>query len=386
MSDPNTLYVLSIDGGGERGLISTCFMEQFCVQAGINPNEIWKKFDVISGSSIGGIQALAYAKGLSPTDIKPFFTEDGPWIFTTSSSTASVRPSMLSKINTIVNGPFANPTFYPSTTDGIGTRRLKEKLTEVFGTDILTDLHTNVVITSFEKNDADPEFEQSINCPVYFSNSSIVPVLRGQNYSAVDVCMATSAAPLYFPPYAIETYSFIDGGVTQNNPAPIAIAVGKALKKNANRVCLLSVGTGLGDVGFGSPYGVATIQQEIKEFKESPKLYAEKYNVSEGEMSGIAEMHNLGLLEGAYLIMFLLGALNTAPQEAAAMEINIRSNYNYTRENLFSLRFNYFLEDDKDTEMDFTTPDILSYYQSSAAAKYSENSNEISTFIGHLNA
>ena len=49
MSDPNTLRILSIDGGGVRGLIPNTFMELFVQQWGINPNEIWKYFDVITG-------------------------------------------------------------------------------------------------------------------------------------------------------------------------------------------------------------------------------------------------------------------------------------------------------------------------------------------------
>ncbi len=87
MSDSNTVRVLSIDGGGMRGYISTNFMELFVQQWGINPNQIWKYFDVITGSSIGGIQALGYSLGIAPSEINSFFTVDGPWIFTTNAST-----------------------------------------------------------------------------------------------------------------------------------------------------------------------------------------------------------------------------------------------------------------------------------------------------------
>ena len=224
MSDSNTVRILSIDGGGMRGYISSNFMGLFVKQWGINPNEIWKYFDVITGSSIGGIQALAYSIGLAPSDINSFFTNDGPWIFTTSSTSPSSTPSTLTKVNTIVGGPFSNPTFYPSTTSGIGTMRLNSKLTSVFGTNTLQNALTNVLITSFEKNDVNPDFSQTTNTPVYFSNSSIVPILSGQSNSMVDVAMSTSAAPLYFPAWNIGANSYIDGGVTQNNPASFALA------------------------------------------------------------------------------------------------------------------------------------------------------------------
>ena len=51
--------ILSLDGGGIRGLFSATFLEKFCNDAGINGNELWKYFDIICGTSIGGIQAIA---------------------------------------------------------------------------------------------------------------------------------------------------------------------------------------------------------------------------------------------------------------------------------------------------------------------------------------
>ena len=110
--DFNTIRVLSLDGGGMRGYVSANFLKSFVDLWGVNPNELWKYFDVISGSSIGGIMALALSFGKSPEELLTFFTEDGPWIFTTSSSTPSVMPSTLSKVNTIVDAPLSNPTFY----------------------------------------------------------------------------------------------------------------------------------------------------------------------------------------------------------------------------------------------------------------------------------
>ena len=132
MSDFNTLRILSLDGGGMRGYVSANFLKSFVDLWGINPNELWKYFDVITGSSIGGIMALALSFGKSPEELLTFFTEDGPWIFTTSTTTPSSRPSTLSKVNTILGGPLSNPTFYPSTTSGIVTMRLKSKLDSVF--------------------------------------------------------------------------------------------------------------------------------------------------------------------------------------------------------------------------------------------------------------
>jgi len=54
MADPNTLRILSLDGGGMKGLYSATFMKNFVQLWGIDPYEIWKYFDVITGTSVGG--------------------------------------------------------------------------------------------------------------------------------------------------------------------------------------------------------------------------------------------------------------------------------------------------------------------------------------------
>jgi len=383
--DSNTARVLSIDGGGMRGYISVIFMKLFLQQWGINPNEIWKYFDVITGSSIGGIQALAYALGLSPNDILSFFTTDGPWIFSTSSLLPSTMTSTLSKINTIVGGPFSNPTFYPSNTPGIGTMRLNDKLTSVFGTNTLQNALTNVVITSFEKNDVNPDFSQNTNTPVYFSNSNIVPILSGQNNLMVDVAMATSAAPLYFPPWIIGADSYIDGGVTQNNPSSFGLAIARALKPRAKRTCVLSIGTGLGDVSFPPATLLIKAKKELVQLNNDPKAYGEKWKLSAKQVSSIQDsVGNLRILEGANLIMYLIGAMTTGSQEIVAQELNIEANYTFS--NLFNYRMQYYLDPAMNTELDNSSPDILEYYENSVTQYFNNDIGNISNFISHLTA
>jgi predicted patatin/cPLA2 family phospholipase len=384
--DFNTIRVLSLDGGGMRGYVSANFLKSFVDLWGVNPNELWKYFDVISGSSIGGIMALALSFGKSPEELLTFFTEDGPWIFTTSSSTPSVMPSTLSKVNTIVGGPLSNPTFYPSTTDGIGTKRLKSKLDSVFGTSTMAELNTTTVITSFEKNNVDPDYGQDTNTPIYFSNSRVVPSLIGQNFNIVDVAMATSAAPLYFPSWAIGEDLYIDGGVVQNNPAGLALSIAKAKKPTAKRYCVLSIGTGLGDVGFPPESSVKSrVKREIQDLRKDRKAFADKWQLSSKELKEIEDLsNNLRALEGAYLIMYLLGVTTTGPQEVEAKELFIESNY--TLEQMYYYRMQYYFEPSKNTEFDNSTPDILQYYQDATADYFSNDIDNITTFLGHLTA
>jgi patatin-like phospholipase/acyl hydrolase len=380
--DSQTIRVLSLDGGGLRGYLSAIWLDKFVQMWGISGNELWKYFDVITGSSIGGIMALSYANGKSPADILSFFTEDGPWIFTTSTSSPSVRPSTLSKIATIAG----SGTFYPSNTDGIGVRRLKSRLEAEFGANTMQDLKTNTIITSFEKNDTDPDFKQDTNVPIYFSNSSIITDLKGQNFKLSDIGLATSAAPLYFPSHNIGEDKYIDGGVVQNNPASFGLSIAKAIKPTAKRYCVLSIGTGLGDVGFAETQYNSFKQRALREIKElntKPKEFAEKWQLSSREIKNLKEATaNLGILEGVYLIMYLIGAMGGGAQEIVSKELEITAKY--TLDDLYYYRMQYYLDPVKDTELDHSTPEILEYYRTSVIERFNQDQPNIAKFLGHL--
>lgn len=390
MADSNTVRILELDGGGARGIITSTFLDLFVTKWGINPNEIWKYFDVICGTSIGGIQAVAYANGLAPSDMTQLFLTDAPWIFTTSTSTPSVEPSVLSKVVTMVG----SGTFYPGDTEGIGSMRLQSKLEEILGNKTLQDMKTNVLIPSFEKNDVEADFASTTNTPVYFSNISpnILPILHGQNFSAVDVCMATSAAPIYLPAWSIGEDNYIDGGITHNNTSSFGLAIAKALKPTANRACVLSLGTGLGDVGFPPSPPSALFNTELSLLRANSETYASAYNVPPDHMDAIKKLDSaaisnstsLTLLEGAYLMMYVFGAAMAGPQEVVHQELNIRSRY--TLENTKYYRFQGYLDPAYDTDLDTTDPATMQYYQDFATTAFNNDLSRITTFIGHLTA
>lgn len=383
MSDSRTTRSLSIDGGGMRGMIPNIFMKLFMQHWGKNPNNIAGEFDVISGSSIGGILSLAYATGKSPADVEGFFNDDGPWIFTTNSSTPSQRAGNFLKIGTITTGTPA--TFYASNTNGIGTKRLKSKLDSEFGTLTMQDLQTNVLITSFEKNDVNPDFAASTNVPVYFSNSNIIPVLTGQNHQIVDVAMATSAAPLYFPAWPIGDDKYIDGGVVQNNTCNINLALAKALKPTGKRHCVLSLGTGLGDVGFAPDNTNQLALLELQSLNADPEAFAEQWQLTQSQISELQSLGvNLALLDGAKLIMYLIGAMTAGPQEIADKELEIVAKY--TLDNTYRYRMQYYLDPTKDTELDNSSPDIRAYYEESVTEYFNNDIANISAFIARLDA
>jgi predicted acylesterase/phospholipase RssA len=345
MTSPKTVRILSLDGGGCRGYFSACFLERFLNQWGVPQDKIFEKFDVITGTSIGGIQALAYAKGVTPSLLKTFFTEKSPWIFTIRSaqdvvsgsnnaSQPSNRPNTFQKaVMLTTSDPFYKAV---NETSNYGDSRLKSELATVFGESSMNQLAVPTLV---------PAFEQTTQTPVLFSNVDL-PGLRGQTEFVRNIALATGSAPAYFPPAVFGTGSYIDGGVFQNNPSVLGLQVGKMLYPSAKRYCVLSVGTGLGDVGFHTPAGQV-------------------------QPSG-----------GIVQLFQLIGLEIAAAQEANHKVLDFLSSL--TEINIFYYRFQMPLDPNQDTELDNSTPALFAYLETAMNSLYNADAFAIGQFISRL--
>ena len=318
--------ILSFDGGGMKGLFSAYFMKQFCQDAGIPGNRIYEYFDIIAGSSIGGIQGLAYASGYSPDDmIEMFLAQQNP-LDDGSYNTSSIfypAVSTWQKINTILYG---DQTWYQNT-------NLKALLDAKFGQSKMFQLKTNVLITSAQVYATQiPDVGADIKAyrPVLFSNMGFTG-LEGQNYLVQDVALATSAAPIYFPAVNIPEVTtpnskFIDGGTYQNNPCALEWALSNGLSPSTNRICVLSIGTGLGTIGLFDPVPVPppeTIQKHLNEFREF-LLLQKNYTTEKTEEIVNSIIPNF---ENVYLLLDLISLGISGPQEAVNKQLELQSLY-----------------------------------------------------------
>jgi len=346
MSTTKTVRILSLDGGGMRGYLSALFMERFLTQAGISQAEVWKNFDIIAGTSIGGIQACGYANGLSPADLKTFFITKGQWIFTIrtasdvatgsiNSSKASNRPNTSQKIAMLATSDPFYKAVEPAS--NYGDSRMKAELATVFGTKIMADLKTNVLIPSYNKD---------TNTPILWSNC-MIPGYLGQTELVKNVALSTGAAPTYLPPANWDDVNYIDGGVAQNNPASLALSLGQMLYPSAMRYAVLSVGTGLGDIGFHEP--------------ESSKL---------GAFDGIKDLFSL------------IGIGIAAPQEIVSKVLEYQSTL--TNQNISYYRFQVILDSMQDNEFDRSDSSFFPYLESLMNAQYDLDLVKISQFINMM--
>ena len=347
------IRILSLDGGGMRGYLSATFLKSFVDEWGAKPNELYKHFDIITGTSVGGIQAMGYALGKTPTLMQEFFRDDGPWIFTTSATKPGVRATTLDKVQKMVFGG----NFYKN-------QHLKDKLLEEFGDNKILDAKTNVLLTSYAKD---------TDTPVLFSNVDL-PDFSGKNLLIRDTTLATGSAPLYFPTADFNGHKYIDGGVFQNNPAMLGYAMAKSLYPMASKICLLSVGTGLADIGFHEP----TFRQMIQLLKEQgAQLNTKKERAQAG-------FDDVNAFENMYMLMDLISMEITAPQEAVNKQLQLLADF--ACEEFYYYRFQYLLDKNQDNELDNSSTEYLDYLEKSALEHFATDIVNITRFIGHMEA
>lgn len=198
--------IVTFDGGGLKGSISICLFERLQKEF---PN-IMKSVNMFGGTSTGSLIALGLAYGLSPTKIKEFYSIDNAKYIFNKSYSEMLRPKYNSD-------------------------NLKEVLLSVFPEDLkLKDLGKLVVIPTFYIGSETSEWKA-----IFYNN---LPNSPTENARVVDVAMASSAAPVYFPTYQ----NHIDGGIIATDPSLSCIvhSIDEELDRNPKDIRLLSIGTG----------------------------------------------------------------------------------------------------------------------------------------------
>lgn len=185
--------ILSIDGGGIKGVFPAAFLAAIEEKL---PHPIARYFDLIAGTSTGGIIALGLGFGLTAKQLLDFYVKRGPAIFPKERRRLWRRWTL----NWI-------DSKYQSTA-------LRCALNDVFGEAALGEVNARVLI---------PSMNASGYIHVY--KTPYHPKLEmDHKVNIVDVALATSAAPTYLPPHVSpEGIPFLDGGLWANNPTGMAV-------------------------------------------------------------------------------------------------------------------------------------------------------------------
>lgn len=182
--------ILSIDGGGIKGVFPAAFLAKLEEDL---PAPIGRYFDLIVGTSTGGIIALALGAGYRAREILEFYEKYGPAIFANNGLVARAKHFLTRKHS---------------------ADELKAALLDQFGDRKLGDSVTRLVIPS-----------QNLETgKVYiFKTAHHERFLEDRKRDMVDVALATSAAPTYLPTHKLPGgTALIDGGIWANDPAGVA--------------------------------------------------------------------------------------------------------------------------------------------------------------------
>jgi patatin-like phospholipase/acyl hydrolase len=227
--------ILSIDGGGIRGLIPAVILDRIERRTG---KPVAECFDLIAGTSTGGILAVALTRAgadgrprWKAAELIELYEAQGPRIFDRS-------------LFKVLSSVFATEDEkYPR-------ENLEAALEHYLGDARLRDALTDLLVAAYETEQRFPFFfkrRRAREDPAY-------------DFAVRDVAYATSAAPTYFEPLKLETtdpvdyFSLVDGGVYASNPAMCAYA--EARRHHPDRTALV-VSLGTGELTRSLPYDAA---------------------------------------------------------------------------------------------------------------------------------
>jgi patatin-like phospholipase/acyl hydrolase len=230
-------FILSIDGGGIRGLIPAIILVELerRLAASGRDEPIAHYFDVIAGTSTGGIIAAGLtcphpAGGATPactaSNLVDLYEREGSEIFP-SDPFSRIRRALFNPASIFDERYDATP--------------LEQKLKARLGERMLSEALTTVVITAYDITERKAKF---------LTNGRSGDGKPSDDYLFHEVARATSAAPTYFEPALVQNFTLesnetlVDGGVFANDPSLCAVFEAKKLGYLDEELHILSLGTG----------------------------------------------------------------------------------------------------------------------------------------------
>lgn len=183
--------ILSIDGGGICGILPASVLAELEARY-LNGQPIGDYFDLIAGTSTGGIIALGLAHGLTAAQIRAIYVERGGNIFPPSGG----LKRLWRRLCRLQRYPYER-------------KPLQDELLRLFGDHAFGEARTRLCIPAFEGRYGEPWIYKTPHHPDY---------KRDRHASMVTVGLATAAAPTFFEALPNNGYVMVDGGLWANNP------------------------------------------------------------------------------------------------------------------------------------------------------------------------
>lgn len=220
--------ILSIDGGGIKGLFPATVLAEL-ERRFLDGGPITRHFDLVAGTSTGGIIALGLGAGLRAADLAELYSNRGAEIFP---ERGLIRKHFRAARNLLRYQ-------YERTA-------IENILLDTLGAKLLGDSVVRLCIPSFEGKHSEVFVFKTPHHPDY-KVDRFEPMVK--------VALATSAAPTYFRPLEHNGYTLVDGGVWANNPIMLAVIEAMVcFNLDRDQIDILSLGCG------EDPYVVSTDQ------------------------------------------------------------------------------------------------------------------------------
>ena len=239
--------IIAFDGGGIRGSYGLGFLQELESQM---QRKISSCFDLVAGTSTGAITALGLGVGMTGTELVEFYEEYGRKIFTPRPPYKPTKKWLkpfypwLKRLVMSKSGNDIDHFF----TSRYCSHALYESLYAGFGDRLMGDIVGPRVIV--------PSINLTAGKPYIFGTPHMPLHLRDAKQRIMDVLMATTAAPTYFPHHVMPDGSaHADGGLWAGSPGLLALAEALRLRQlcvgdhcdppfSTNEIYMLTVGTG----------------------------------------------------------------------------------------------------------------------------------------------
>lgn len=235
-----TFKILSLDGGGIRGVLSATILKQ--VETTLQEKtgkKLHEYFDLISGTSTGSILAAAIACQMNVQQMIDIYFKEGKDIFL-----QSVRDARKLRI---ISQALGSNLLYPHEQGEQGLAKILQKklIHPELGSPKISEIAGPHILI--------PAYDVYSRNTTWFTNNPPGSKVWYDNIELWKICTASASAPTFFPPYKLryneeQSLPHIDGGVSANNPALVAIAhallIEKQNKLQLSDIAVLSIGTG----------------------------------------------------------------------------------------------------------------------------------------------
>jgi uncharacterized protein len=218
MTDRQMFRILSLDGGGIKGTFTAACLASIEEMTG---KKLVEYFDLITGTSTGGIIAVGLGLGVSSAELLKLYAARGPEIFPIS------RPGPLNRLKEKVRH-----LFRPKHSQDV----LMREIEGVLGERRLGESRARLVIPAFDGNRGSVQLFKTAHTPDYKQDYQCL---------AKTVAVGTAAAPTYFQAYTDASGAcYLDGGLWANCPAVVGLLEAiYVLGHDAESIEMLSIGT-----------------------------------------------------------------------------------------------------------------------------------------------